>query len=605
MKNPIPRGLRIKTLRTHITLTVSMILALTLLCSGLFLYTQTAGILTDNYKQLLVQQLDQVNSLVYEQISIIDSVNPLFLSNNLIRDTLEPASSKGKLPYIEKKLALEKQMSYLLISNYLWNEKFIDAVYIFDSSGHSYSMAPSGNQINALVENQKILESIDRRNPSLMIKTLEENEKSLYFIRNIFSMYTGDYIATIIININQHTWANYYSANLNENWFVYLYHEEMNLLTDENMADAAAALPALLDSQNREKPQELTLGGEDYFIAFTKIPNADITSVVAAPKNKIFQDLNAALKTYLLILCMTALSALFISILLSRTITRPIDKMIYYVKRISKGHKEKMPPLEMYSEFSEFADAFNQMLEQLDFSYNDNFQKQLLLKNAEIKALQSQMDPHFLFNVLNTIAWKAQMSSNEDIYQMIISLGELLKMNTMSHENGFISLEEEIKYIRFYIYLQKMRFEDKISMEMQIDPKLYAFKIPIFCIQPLVENAIVHGLEPKKGAGRLIVNIIENKEYMEVSVIDNGMGFQSIPNIQDIASSSGDSHTHIGLKNLDKRLFLLFGEISRLHITSIPNECTTISFQLPYQLDAGGEPGKGKQTYGISFIDRG
>ena len=149
------------------------------------------------------------------------------------------------------------------------------------------------------------------------------------------------------------------------------------------------------------------------------------------------------------------------------------------------------------------------MLQKLDTYYNDIFQKQILLKNAEIQALQSQMDPHFLFNVLNTIAWKAQMTDNEEIYQMVISLGELLKMNTISKEKAFIALEQEIQYVRFYIYLQQMRFEDKISCSIQIPPELLPCEIPCFCIQPLVENAIVHGLEPKKGKGTLAIQIFE------------------------------------------------------------------------------------------------
>lgn len=116
--------------------------------------------------------------------------------------------------------------------------------------------------------------------------------------------------------------------------------------------------------------------------------------------------------------------------------------------------------MRMYREFQIWADAFNQMLKQLDIYYNDNFQKQLLLKSSEIRALQSQMNPHFLFNVLNTVAWKAQMSDNEEIYQMIISLGEFLKINTLSREKDYVRLAQEIEYVKFYVYLQQMRFED-------------------------------------------------------------------------------------------------------------------------------------------------
>ena len=136
--------------------------------------------------------------------------------------------------------------------------------------------------------------------------------------------------------------------------------------------------------------------------------------------------------------------------------------MVFHINEISQGRQDSLPPLKMHYEFQIWMNAFNEMLKKLDISYNDNFQKQLLLKNAEIQALQSQMDPHFLFNVLNTIAWKAQMSDNEEIYDMIISLGELLRINTISKESAYTLLEQEMKYVKFYIYLQQMRFEDKI-----------------------------------------------------------------------------------------------------------------------------------------------
>ena len=107
-------------------------------------------------------------------------------------------------------------------------------------------------------------------------------------------------------------------------------------------------------------------------------------------------------------------------------------------------------------------------------------------------------------------------------------------------------------------------------------------RIPCFCIQPLVENALTHGLEPKKGKGRLIIQVLEtDRHQMEISIIDNGVGFDIIPDVSQITSSDTDSHTHIGLKNLDKRLELLFGSASRLKIESVPNVCTSVSMQIP------------------------
>ena len=142
-------------------------------------------------------------------------------------------------------------------------------------------------------------------------------------------------------------------------------------------------------------------------------------------------------------------------------------------------------------------------------------------------------------------------------------------------------------YVKFYIYLQQRRFEDRIDCVIQIPDELMKCLVPCFCIQPLVENAIIHGLEPKKGKGKLIIQIVPltptdgQESEMEIAIIDNGIGFTEIPDVRTISSSAEDSHTHIGLRNLDKRLELLFGEKARIQIESVPNLCTTISFRLP------------------------
>lgn len=165
---------------------------------------------------------------------------------------------------------------------------------------------------------------------------------------------------------------------------------------------------------------------------------------------------------------------------------------------------------------------------------------------------------------------------------MVISLGELLKMNTLSKDRAFVELEKEMQYVRFYIYLQQMRFEDKISCTIQIPQNLLNCQIPCFCIQPLVENAIVHGIEPKKGKGKLAIQILEVPDsQLEIRIIDNGVGFSKIPDLRHIDSSPIDEHTHIALRNLNKRLELLFGENAQLHISSTPNVCTSISFFIP------------------------
>lgn len=598
-------GFKVNTLRSFITFAVSLTVAVSLLGSGIFFYVKSANTLKETYQKDITRQLQQINKQVEDQIHIIDSVYPLFMSNTLIREYLDPASSVySSKSSVEKRLEIERQMSYLLISTFLWDEKFINSVYIFQPDGSYSKVSLYKDDLHSFNQVQSVYQQLSPDSGSLEIKTVDSDDHSIYFAKNVKSMYTGSSIATIIIDINQEAWKNAYSENTDENWLICIFNEDMQVLSHENEQTASAYHSIIQAAGSNEGIfQEIKLG-QTYYMASRKLGYGGITSAVAVPKAYLMRELNEVLHTFLYIFVIIISITLLFTVILSHAITAPIEKMILHIKGVAdrvshphpapvtwgEEHRDVPAPVSLYSEFNDLSDAFQTMLSQLDIYYKDIFKKQLLLKNAEIKALQAQMDPHFLFNVLDTIAWKAQMSGNEEIYQMILSLGELLRSNILSHEKDFVMLEEELAYVRFYIYLQQTRFEDKFTAEIHADSALKLCMIPRFSIQPLVENAIVHGLEPKDSLGRLMVNIIDQGDFMEINVADNGIGFKTPVNLDAAASASESgsdspahhsSHTHIGLKNLNKRLSLLYGEDCHLNITSIAETCTTISFRIP------------------------
>lgn len=569
------------TLRTFITTVICGTVILSLIIVGSLFYKRSADVLTQQYEKDIKNQLNQINQQVEEKVNLIDSIYPLLMSNITISENLEPTTAVfHSVTPIERKQNIEKQMSYLLYSTYLWNAGFINSVCIFDREDTFYSVFLNNKTNYSFLDIENIYKEVSDKTV-LQIYTFEKSRESIYFARNIYSTYNGRKVATIIIDINQSAWKAAYSGSADENWLIYLYNDNLKIINSDELLSLTDRLDgASVQGFRDDEVHEVALGGTRFLLAKKALTTADIFSVVAAPKEQLFWDLNRILKDYLLVIALLIMASFFLTAVVSQLITAPIQKMIVHVQKISKGEKAELPN-SMYREFNEFADAFRYMLEQLDIYYRDNYQKKILLKNSELQALKAQMDPHFLFNVLDTIAWKAQMRDEEEIYQMIISLGELLRANTLSKENDFVMLKEELNYVRFYIYLQQMRFEDKFTASIQADAALNDFKIPCFSIQPLVENAIIHGIEPKAGKGKLVINIISSDDKLEISVSDNGVGFERIPDISKIESASGGGHTHIGLKNLDKRLELLYGKESRLNISSTPNVYTTISFVIP------------------------
>ena len=549
--------IHISSLRSYTTYMFTGITALALTISGIFFYAQTAHTLQESYKEQMFQQLDNTMNQISEQISQIDSLYALFISNNLIYDSLESASTGSY-----NTTAVERQMAYLLVTNYVWKEQFIDSISIYTNRENTYHVSV----LNSSIQNtyiRKLYQNIDKKYPFLQIRPSSDGSNTLYFVRNIFSSSTGQPSATMLISINSQKWMDFLSDNLDSNWSILLYNDEFKLSSNP--------------------VHSITSNMDDYLMVSEKLDNLNLFTVVVAPKQELQQKLNMALRTYLIVIFAVILAALSVTYILSKAVTRPVMRMIEYVNRIGEGHyEESIPPMEMYEEFNSLALAFNHMLKEINAYHTDNLDKQLLLKNAEIQALQSQINPHFLFNILNTLAWKAQMSDNPELYQMSISLGELLKTNILSKSSSYIPLEEEIKYIKFYVYLQKMRFEDKINVSFEIASGLQNLPIPCFCLQSLVENSFEHGLEPKKGNGELIISIQYHVSYIHFSVRDNGIGFQNIPDLGSISASPGGNHTHVGLRNLNRRLFLLYGETSELQISSIPDVETIVSFNIPF-----------------------
>ena len=148
----------------------------------------------------------------------------------------------------------------------------------------------------------------------------------LYFVRNIFSSYTGEYVATIIINVNKNTLIDFYNAGIDREWFIYLYNDEINLITDSQSLPCADEISGKLDFLNNETYlEEIDAGGQSYLTAAEKLPNLDMTSVVAAPRNQVLEKLNDTLRTYMLVLAVIVTLVLCISIIISRAVTRPVS----------------------------------------------------------------------------------------------------------------------------------------------------------------------------------------------------------------------------------------------------------------------------------------
>ena len=260
----------------------------------------------------------------------------------------------------------------------------------------------------------------------------------------------------------------------------------------------------------------------------------------------------------------------------AKQISKPIldlaQRMKFYDGSKDDFKIDESTAIEIYDINYQYVELLNRMNE----SYEEGLEKQELLKRVEIKSLLSQMNPHFLHNTLDSIKWKAKLNETEDIAFMVTELGHLLKAS-MDTSNTFVSVREELDFIESYINIQKLRYEDRFSYVSHLNPELNEYLIPKFILQPIVENALIHGIEPLSDTGIIEIRSWIDEDYLFFAVSDNGVGSEKT--LEEFLSLTDSSS--IGLKNVIKRLRLYYSEEASLTWDSKIGVGTIVLIKLP------------------------
>ena len=261
-------------------------------------------------------------------------------------------------------------------------------------------------------------------------------------------------------------------------------------------------------------------------------------------------------------------------------IAYPAKELMESMKTLAKDNEYPRVKIVSNDEIGMIGLEYNKMAENIETLIEKVYKMELTQKQAELEFLQMQINPHFLYNALDTISWMALAKGNMDVSEMTIALAELLRA-TIKKES-FITLREEMNTVKDYLLIQQERFGDKISAEYFVEEDAYSCMVPNFILQPVIENAIIHGLEPKIEKGKVSINISIQDEFLTFLVEDNGVGMDE-KEILDLYKKCRENNTKqsIGLKNVYRRLLLCYGESSMLKIESKKEQGTRISFLIP------------------------
>jgi len=298
--------------------------------------------------------------------------------------------------------------------------------------------------------------------------------------------------------------------------------------------------------------------------------------VGTVPLDVILSNLDYLLRITIWQLLFCIILAILLSYLVSRSISNPVHQLALAMGRVEAGNLAVRISSDREDEIGLLFKRFNVMTEQIESLMAKTMEEQEELRTAERKALQAQINPHFLYNTLNTIKSIAKLEGIDQITTIVTQFGKLLR-NTIESEKEMVSLRESLDLVESYLAIQKIRYGERLNYRINVPSEFMNYHIPKLILQPLVENAVIHGLEKKIEPGLISLNAQRQNGNLVIGVRDDGIGMS-----ETLKPEKKNESTGVGMSNVHRRLELLYGEPFGLRINSSPGTGTEIQVVVPW-----------------------
>ena len=571
--------------RGKIVLSVLIPFLILMVSSLIFVITAVRKILQRTVENDIDLYIQQVNDNFSNQLNTLYNLNMLLVSDeDLVQQLSDTMPPRNTYEAAIQRIALEEKLeNSSIVTTYslstVDNGSLLERIYLFRDSLTFFK---------AIFRNRGAFETdFDELFSQIYIKRRSGNDSSIGIQGNVLwysfdfnDPDTGQFLGTLLYQLNTDALTAipasilYYQDAL---WQIGL--EDGTVLLSSGGPNVSFPGKASSDLTIQQ------VNGVAYFANHYYIPQFGLTLSLLVPQSQMRIMVARSLLVYATILLAIAAMVQAICLLLVSRVMRPFQDLTHVIRQIEQGNLQAKLPDYGDTEFQELSKVFNEMTDRIDYLVNDVYQKQLLITQSELRTLQAQMNPHFIFNVLNTISLQAQMDGNEKVSQMVYSLSQLLQEGIIKKGEEKIPLARELEYAKFYVSLQNDRFNGKIHYQVNCtDQELLDLYIPKLTLQPLIENAVIHGLEPKYGEGHLAVNIYHADNSLFIEVIDDGVGFTPEPSLlygSMEESTVNPGHKKIGLVNSDRILRHFYGIGYGLSVVSAPGSGCRVTLHIP------------------------
>lgn len=315
------------------------------------------------------------------------------------------------------------------------------------------------------------------------------------------------------------------------------------------------------------------------------------TLVAVQDLGVLFKDTIILRNTLLVITAMVVIIFALLSIAMAGDILKPVNRLIKSMKRVQSGETGVNVKVDRFDELGYMSKTFNDMIRENEMLVRSIYRAEITKKDAELQALQAQINPHFLYNTLESISWRARLSGVSEISEMVEDLAEIMEAGIGKSEE-FIPLATEIEYIQTYLRIMKCRFEERLKTSIKADEALLGYKVPKLLIQPLIENAIYHGIDKATKGGFVELRVKKENEYVLIEVVNSGKAISqneieeinlhlNMPSDEYFFNLREHQRNNVGIENVNRRIKLYFGEEFGLKIEKDEKRHTLVTATLP------------------------
>ena len=364
------------------------------------------------------------------------------------------------------------------------------------------------------------------------------------------------------------------------------------VIFDENLNKISGiAHDSVLSKLLKEKPSignfSYSEGKNEYTAVHIHSDSTGWTTVGVIPLRYINKDLAGIQYLTVIIIVLTIIIGVTVSVIIAQSLILPLENTVNALEKFSRGDFAVRLKENRCDEIGKLNRIFNKAIKEINELMQKVTQSEILNKEMEFKTLQSQMNPHFLYNTLDAINWLAFKEKQTEICNLVAAISSLIRAS-ISNKKSIITIEQELDYVKNYIYIQHIRYKDRFDTIYDIDESLLKQAVPKLIIQPIVENAIIHGIENSKNKNLLYISIKRENECIVIIVKDTGIGMtdEKVSELlKEPLNAEGDeqkAHTNLGLYAVHKRIQLMYGDLYGLAVHSQAGEGTTVTLHIPF-----------------------